>query len=169
MRSSKEQRTWIVELLFKNIGSIVAVHRKFASSFQMEKPSKKSIIGTVSMFKKSFSTAEKERQVVQKGRPQFCIACQRVLPKMQYSSDIKGGRSRKEEGVRSIILRAYSWLKVYFALNPNPYGGEGGAIWPTPYGRGSQPFSNCGPLNAWQFCCGPPRVSNKLSSGGGRG
>ena len=61
MRYSNEQRAWIVELFFKNSGSIVAAHRKFASSFHMEKPSRKSIIGTVSRFKESGSTAAKKR------------------------------------------------------------------------------------------------------------
>ena len=32
MKYSKEQRAWIVELFFKNSGSIVAVQRKFASN-----------------------------------------------------------------------------------------------------------------------------------------
>ena len=65
MRYSKEQRAWIVELFFKNSGSIVAVQRKFASIFHIEKPIKKCIIGTVSRFKESGSMAEKKRS----GRP----------------------------------------------------------------------------------------------------
>ena len=30
------------------------------------------------------------------------------------------------------------------------------------HSSGSQPFSNCGPVNAWRFYCGPPMVSSKF-------
>ena len=65
MRYSKKQKAWIGELFFKNSESIVAVQRKFASSFYVGELSRKCINGTVLRFKESDSSTEKKYS----GRP----------------------------------------------------------------------------------------------------